>query len=305
MWQRNCAAMQYEISHADLALVLALVRGRTLARAAELLQVDVSTVFRSIRRLEAALGTALFEKNRRGYMPTDTAQAMAEQAEHAELALAAARVALQQGQQVVSGTVRLTCTDAVLHSLLLPALARFMPHYPAITLELATSNAFANLSRRDADIALRLTNTPPEHLIGRCLGSADYVICGRPEFRQALEHSPASVPWISPDDSMPEHTSVIWRKQAFPAVVPRYRCSSMSAVSQLVAAGLGVAAVTDFAARGLEGVVRLSEPLIGCRTDLWLLTRADCRALRSVQTLLEALAPLLREALLPNGFAPQ
>lgn len=291
--------MQYEITHADLALVLALVRGRTLARAAELLHVDISTVFRSIRRLEAALGTALFEKNRRGYIATDTAQAMAEQAEHAELALAAARVALRQGEQVVSGTVRLTCTDAVLHSLLLPALARFMSQYPAITLELATSNAFANLSRRDADIALRLTNTPPEHLIGRCLGSADYVICGRPEFREALEHNPASVPWISPDDSMPDHTSVIWRKQAFPGVVPRYRCSSMSAVSQLVAAGLGVAAVTDFTVRGLEGVTRLSEPLIGCRTDLWLLTRPDCRALRSVQTLLEALAPLLHEALLP------
>ncbi|EPN69647.1 LysR family transcriptional regulator, partial [Pseudomonas syringae pv. actinidiae ICMP 19079] len=170
-------ATQYEINHADLALVLALVRGRTLARAAELLQVDISTVFRSIRRLEASLGAALFEKNRRGYIPTDTAQAMAEQAEYAELALAAARVALQQGEHVISGTVRLTCTDAVLHSLLLPALAGFMPQYPALTLELATSNAFANLSRRDADIALRLTNTPPEHLIGRCLGRAEYVIC--------------------------------------------------------------------------------------------------------------------------------
>ncbi|EPN38219.1 LysR family transcriptional regulator, partial [Pseudomonas syringae pv. actinidiae ICMP 18807] len=108
-------ATQYEINHADLALVLALVRGRNLARAAELLQVDISTVFRSIRRLEASLGAALFEKNRRGYIPTDTAQAMAEQAEHAELALAAARVALQQGEHVISGTVRLTCTDAVLH----------------------------------------------------------------------------------------------------------------------------------------------------------------------------------------------
>lgn len=178
--------MQYEITHADLSLVLALVRGRTLARAADLLHVDISTVFRSIRRLESALGAALFEKNRRGYIPTDAAQAMAEQAEHAEQALAAARIALQQGEQVVSGTVRLTCTDAVLHSLLLPTLADFMPQYPALTLELATSNAFANLSRRDADIALRLTNTPPEHLIGRCLGSADYFICGRPEYHDAL-----------------------------------------------------------------------------------------------------------------------
>ena len=289
--------MQYEITHADLSLVLALVRGRTLARAADLLQVDVSTVFRSIRRLEAALGAALFEKNRRGYIPTDTAQAMAEQAERAEQALAAARIALQQGEQVVSGTVRLTCTDAVLHSLLLPALADFMPQYPALTLELATSNAFANLSRRDADIALRLTNTPPEHLIGRCLGSADYFVCGRPEYREALTQNPASIPWISPDDSMPDHTSVMWRKQAFPGVLPSYRCSNMSAVSQLVAAGLGVAALTGFTVEGLGAVERLSGPLEGCRTDLWLLTRPDCRALRSVQTLLEALAPRLRAAL--------
>ncbi|QQQ52857.1 LysR family transcriptional regulator [Pseudomonas syringae] len=289
--------MQYEISHADLSLVLALVRGRTLARAADLLQVDVSTVFRSIRRLETALGAALFEKNRRGYIPTDTAKAMAEQAERAEQALAAARIALQQGEQVVSGTVRLTCTDAVLHSLLLPALADFMPQYPALTLELATSNAFANLSRRDADIALRLTNTPPEHLIGRCLGSADYFVCGRPEYREALTQNPASLPWISPDDSMPDHTSVIWRKQAFPGVLPSYRCSNMSAVSQLVAAGLGVAALTGFTVEGLGAVERLSGPLEGCRTDLWLLTRPDCRALRSVQTLLEALAPRLRAAL--------
>ncbi|WP_116827636.1 LysR family transcriptional regulator [Pseudomonas syringae] len=289
--------MQYEITHADLSLVLALVRGRTLARAADLLQVDVSTVFRSIRRLEAALGAALFEKNRRGYIPTDTAQAMAEQAERAEQALAAARIALQQGEQVVSGTVRLTCTDAVLHSLLLPALADFMPQYPALTLELATSNAFANLSRRDADIALRLTNTPPEHLVGRCLGSADYFICGRPEYRKALTQNPASIPWISPDDSMPDHTSVIWRRQTFPGVLPSYRCSSMSAVSQLVAAGLGVAALTGFTVEGLGAVERLSGPLEGCRTELWLLTRPDCRALRSVQTLLEALAPRLRAAL--------
>ena len=163
--------MQYQISHADLSLVLALVRGRSLAKAADLLRVDVSTVFRSIRRMEAALGTALFVKSRKGYIPTGTAQALAEQAERAEQALDAARVALEHGEQVVSGTVRLTCTDAVLHSLLLPALADFMPAYPALSLELATSNTFANLSRRDADLALRLTNSPPEHLVGRCLGS--------------------------------------------------------------------------------------------------------------------------------------
>ncbi|WNW11892.1 LysR family transcriptional regulator [Pseudomonas sp. DTU_2021_1001937_2_SI_NGA_ILE_001] len=289
--------MQYEINHNDLSLVLALVRGRSLARAAELLQVDISTVFRSIRRLESALGNALFEKSRRGYVPTDAAQAIAEQAERAEQALGAARMALRQGEQVVSGTVRLTCTEAVLHSLMLPALARFMPNYPALNLELATSNNFANLSRRDADIALRLTDTPPEHLVGRHLGDTAYVICGRPDFRQALEKEPTSVPWVAPDDSMPDHVSVIWRERTWPSIVPRYRCSSMSAVSELVSAGLGVAALTDFTARDLQGVEALSAPLEGCNTGVWLLTRPDCRALRSVQTLFDELTPLLREAL--------
>jgi DNA-binding transcriptional LysR family regulator len=81
---------------------------------------------------------------------------------------------------------------------------------------MGTSNTFANLSRRDADIALRLTNTPPEHLVGRCLGSTSYVICGRPELRERLDSSPTSVPWIAPDDSMQDHATVVWRNQQYP-----------------------------------------------------------------------------------------
>jgi len=296
--QAERALMQYQISHADLSLVLALERGRSLAKAAELLKVDVSTVFRSVRRLESALGTALFIKSRKGYLPTDTAQALAEQAERAEQALEAARIALTSGEQVVSGTVRLTCTEAVLHSLLLPALASFMPGYPALSLELGTSNTFANLSRRDADIALRLTNTPPEHLVGRCLGSTSYVICGRPEWRERLAQAPTSVPWITPDDSMQDHPTVVWRNQQYPGLVPRYQCSGMSTLAQLASTGMGVAAVADYMVSSLPGVEALSGPLPGCDTQLWLLTRPDCRALRSVQTLFEELTPRLRDALL-------
>lgn len=283
--------MQYQIDHTDLSLVLALVRGRSLARAAELLQVDVSTVFRAVRRLEAALGVALFEKSRRGYEPSETAQALAEQAERAEQALDAARVALEQGKQVVSGTVRLTCTDAVLSSLLLPALARFMPNYPALSLELVTSNDFANLSRRDADLALRLTNQPPEHLVGRRLAKVSYVVCAGDDGQDRSDLARQS--WIAPDESMPDHATVLWRLHDLPGVMPSYRCSSMYAVAQLTRAGLGVAALPDFILRNQQDLRALSAPLPGCDTELWLLTRPDCRALRSVQTLFEELSEAL------------
>lgn len=287
------AATHYQIDYPDLSLILALVRGGTLARAAALLRVDVSTVFRAVRRLEAALGQTLFEKNRAGYLPTSLASNLAQQAERAEQALEAARIGVEQGGEVISGTVRLTCTDSVLQGLLLPALAQFMPGYPALTLELSTSNDFANLSRRDADIALRLTKTPPEHLVGRCLGTVNYQVCASAGFaRQYDGHELADLPWIAPDDFLPDHPSVVWRREHLPGVRPSYRCNSMLSVTELVRAGLGVAALPDFLLG--DGLQPLGPALAGRDTALWLLTRPDCRALRSVVTLFDELGRHVR-----------
>ncbi|WP_256562622.1 MULTISPECIES: LysR family transcriptional regulator [unclassified Pseudomonas] len=289
------AQTHYRLDYPDLALVLALVRGGSLARAAALLKVDVSTVFRAVRRLEAALGQALFEKSRVGYLPTTLARTLAEQAECAELALEAARIGVEQGGEVISGTVRLTCTDSVLHALLLPALAHFMPTYPALTLELSTSNDFANLSRRDADIALRLTRSPPEHLVGRRLGVVSYRVCASASYGQSNDTDDLTqLNWIAPDDFLPDHPTVAWRRQHLPGVRPSYRCNSLLAVTELVRAGLGVAALPDFLIEPAAGIVPLSETLEGCDTSLWLLTRPDCRALRSVVTLFDELAQAIR-----------
>ncbi|WP_375140106.1 LysR family transcriptional regulator [Pseudomonas sp. IPO3779] len=287
------AATHYQIDYPDLSLILALVRGGTLARAAALLRVDVSTVFRAVRRLEAALGQTLFEKSRAGYLPTTLATTLAEQAERAEQALEAARVGVEQGGEVISGTVRLTCTDSVLQALVLPALAQFMPGYPALTLELSTSNDFANLSRRDADIAVRLTKAPPEHLVGRCLGTVSYRVCASADY--ACQHTGADLAalnWIAPDDFLPDHPTVTWRRQQLPGVMPAYRCNSMVSVTELVRAGLGVAALPDYLLGA--GLQPLSPPLVGHDTALWLLTRPDCRALRSVVTLFDQLGQHVR-----------
>ncbi|MBV6752285.1 LysR family transcriptional regulator [Pseudomonas chlororaphis] len=297
------APLHCRLEHADLSLILALVRGRSLARAAGLLRVDVSTVFRSVRRLEAALGRELFEKSRAGYLPTSLAQSLAEQAERAEQALEAACVSIEQGGEVISGTVRLTCTDSVLQTLLLPALARFMPSYPALTLELSTSNDFANLNRRDADIALRLTDSPPEHLLGRRLGAVSYRVCASPGYLSAVAVEDLDrLAWIAPDDFLPDHPSVSWRRQRFPGVLPSYRCNSMLSVAELARAGLGIAVLPDFMLGEPQGLQPLAEVPSSYDTALWLLTRPDCRALRSVVALFDELARAIR--LGPGAEAP-
>ena len=289
------AAVHYQLDYPDLVLILALVRGGSLARAASLLKVDVSTVFRGVRRLEGALGQALFEKSRAGYLPTGLARTLAEQAERAEQALEAARVGVEQGGEVVSGTVRLTCTDSVLHALLLPALKQFMPRYPALTLELSTSNDFANLSRRDADIALRLTRSPPEHLVGRQLAAVSYRICASVDYLQSVDAQDLSrLSWIAVDDFLPDHPTVTWRRQHLPGVQPAYRCNSMLAVTELVRAGRGVAGLPDLLIGPAQGMYPLGAWLAGHDRSLWLLTRPDCRDLRSVVTLFDQLARAIR-----------
>jgi DNA-binding transcriptional LysR family regulator len=288
----NIAVAQYRLSQDDLELVLALVRGGSLARAADLLSVDVSTVFRAIRKLEKRLGAMLFDKARAGYLPTDLARAMANHAEQAEAALASARRVVEGERDVVHGTVRLTCTDSVLHGLLVPALRRFMPDYPLLTLELVTSNDFANLSRHDADVALRLTTTPPPHLVGRSLGDVPYLLCAPAGW--SADVAIEAAPWIAPDDFLPDHATVAWRRQRYPGVQPRYRCNSILSVRQLIEAGQGIGALPSFLALANPAVQVLGEPLPACTTALWMLTRPDCRSLRSVSVLFEQLARHVR-----------
>jgi DNA-binding transcriptional LysR family regulator len=168
-----------------------------------------------------------------------------------------------------------------------------MPAYPALTLELSTSNDFANLSRRDADIALRLTSKPPEHLVGRCLGRVAYQVCASSDYvRRHAGRELAELTWIAPDDFLPDHPTVAWRREHLPGVRPGYRCNSMQSVTELVRAGLGVAALPDFLMS--DGLQPLGPALAGHDTALWLLTRPDCRALRSVVTLFDELGQHVR-----------
>ncbi|GGM12025.1 LysR family transcriptional regulator [Pseudomonas asuensis] len=282
--------MHNRLDYSDLALILALVRGGSLSRAAERLRVDVSTVFRSIRRLEASLGSELFEKKRTGYMPTPTALLLADQAERAEHALDSARASLACAE-ASAGTVQLTCTESVLESLVAPALADVLPAYPQLTLEITTSDSFANLSRRDADIALRLTKIPPEHLVGRCLGEVSYVLCGQASYLdQVKDRSWDTLTWVSLDDSFNDHPTITWRQHHYPNLVPRYRCQSIHAVTQLVRSGLGVAILPHFVVQADPELYPLSPPLANCDSELWILIRADGRVLQPVHTLYRALS---------------
>ena len=289
------ASTQYKLSAADLETVLALVRSGTLADAGERLGVDASTVFRALQRIERGLGQALFERSRSGYQALELAQALAEHAEQLEISLESARSAAQLQPDQVSGTLRITSTDTVLHALVAPALKDLRAVHPQLAYELHTGNELANLTRRDADIAVRATKRPPQHLVGKHVGPIRVALFGgkKGSIKRYSDVEAGKALWVATDDALPEHPSVLWRKRHFPKVLPHYKVNSILTVMELVALGLGVGVLPLFLAQSQPNLIQLTEVIDECQTELWILTHPESRHLRRVSTVYGHLARTL------------
>ncbi|MBI3382051.1 MAG: LysR family transcriptional regulator [Aquabacterium sp.] len=286
------AKMQYKLTAGDLAFLLALVRTGTLAAAGERLGVDGSTVFRALQRAEQGLGVRLFERTRSGYQASELALELAGHAERAEAALESARSAAQASPGQVCGTVKITTTDTVLHALVAPALKPLQAAHPLLSYELVAGNELASLTRRDADIAVRATRRPPAHLVGKHVGPirVGLFTARKGGLKSFDAKAAATASWIAPDDALPEHPSVLWRKKHFPMVQPRYRVNSILTVAELVGQGMGIGLLPLFLAHARSDLRQLGGEIEACQTELWLLTHTDTRHLRRVSAVYGHLA---------------
>jgi DNA-binding transcriptional LysR family regulator len=289
------ARTQYALTAPDLEVLLALVRGGTLAQAAARLSADTSTVFRSVQRIEKSLGQRLFERTRQGYLPSDAMAEIARHAERIEAELEAARAAAMTPNGEVTGRVRLTTTDSVLRGLVLPCLPALASQHPQLQLELRSANELVSLTRRDADLALRAAPKAPEHLIGRHLGPIRFVACGAKSLATARRRKPLDQhDWIAPDEAMPEHPSVRWRRKHLPKLAPRHLVDGIVSVVDAIKAGLGVGVVPLFMLDSEPQLVALSEPLEGCESQLWLLAHPESRHLRRIAAVYQHFAQSIR-----------
>ena len=184
--------------------------------------------------------------------------------------------------------MRISTTDTLLHGVLMPALKPLAAAHPLLAFEITASHELASLSKRDADIALRATSTPPGHVVGKRLGTIRVAVFG-PRTRGKAPDL-ATSPWIAPDEALPQHQGVLWRKRHLPAVSPRYQVNSILSVAEGIAAGLGVGVLPLFLARGRNDLVQLTEPLADAETQLWLLTHPESRHLRRIATVSQHLA---------------
>ncbi len=166
----------------NLRVLLAVLRGGSLAAAARALKVDETTIGRRVKALERSLGTRLFDRTAQGLVPTEAADAIRSAAEGAEAAVPDMHQKVLGSDLRPSGFVRITATETLSSQFLIPALGSFHDRYPDIRVEVFTGYVALDVARGEADIAVRAQPPVGNHLVSRRLGTVVTALYAAPAY---------------------------------------------------------------------------------------------------------------------------
>ncbi|HQA08822.1 LysR family transcriptional regulator [Zoogloea sp.] len=261
----------------DLRFLVEIGRSATLAAAARHLKVDQTTVARRLRALEDALGTPLFERSDGHWRPTGVGADVLERAMRIEEDVAGLARLAEAGAQAVSGVVRLTAVGAIVGDYLVPRLPGLYARHPELVVELIASNDNLNVSRREADIAIRLARPESGDFLIRKLADVGFAVYG-----PAQPDPTRSNDWVTYDDELAHTPEMRWLAGQLAGGRVRLRSNKLAGLLGAVAVGIGRAVLPCFLADATPGLVRESGPQPVLSRDLWLLVHPDARRLPRV-----------------------
>jgi DNA-binding transcriptional LysR family regulator len=273
-----------ELDWDDFRLVKAIADAGGLTGAAATLSVNHSTVFRRLGQIEEQMGLPLFERRKTGYMATPAGEEMASLAARMDedVTSFARRIA---GRDIApSGEVRITTTDTLFLHFLIPVFAAFRKVHPQIRLDIVIGNQALNLSRRDADVAIRASDSPPDTLVGRRVASLCWAIYGRASDADPLTQTDATdaaalfeKTWVTLGDTLGHVKAARYVRDRVAPERIGLKTSAVLGLAEAIEAGLGIGPLPCFIGDTRPGLTRMLPPNPDFSTGLWILTHPDLR----------------------------
>ncbi len=279
----------------DLRVFAEIAATGSIRSAARGLQLNPSTVSRRLAALEEALNVRLFERHPEGLKLTVAgleAQGLAAQMGGQ---MQAFQRRLAGKEQRLAGSVRVTTAEATA-SLVSEGLARCVRLHGELHIELVVSDQMADLDRHESEVALRMADSPSEHLVGRRLGTAAVALYAA---RSYLERRSGSVPltqhdWVEWPDYVRHKKAFRWLDEHYPRRHVVLKANSSGAVRSAVQAGVGVAPLSCVQAEADPWLVRLQHLPEDCGTPVWLVTHPDMRSAPRVRAVMDCIAEQLQ-----------
>lgn len=280
-------------------IVMAVADGGSAVAAAKNLGVNASTVLRRIARFEEENNVRLFERRQTGYTPTVEGAAIVEAARRIE------NNVVEIGRDIfgrdlrLEGKLTVTTTDTFLHTLLGPHLAAFRALHPRITIEVTVTNTRLNLTRQDADVAIRASRKPPESLIGQRVSAVGFAVYALPALLTDLPSRPSlrdcrDLPWVGIGETLAGSPIGGWLEGNVPRQSIVMTADTFSAIRDCTVAGCGLAVLPCCMGDREAGLQRITPPVPEMETSLWILTHADLRGAARVKAFTEYVFRALR-----------
>ncbi|MFT5114704.1 MAG: DNA-binding transcriptional LysR family regulator [Parasphingorhabdus sp.] len=281
----------------DLRFFLAIARQGTLTGAGKILGVSQPTVSRRLESLEGQLKTRLFDHSRLGYELTSAGLDLFETTQKLEQDVAEVQRRIYGEDQNLTGGLRITCTEIFLNGFLTPFIWKFSKRHPDIELSILCTQSQLNLSRNDADLAIRFTRHPPENLVGHNLAGVAYAIYAAKDCI-GTQYDPAdrdSWEWIGVHDEM--HNRMLFQS-VLPKIQFKHRIDDMSAMQSMVQCGLGVSVLPCYIADRDPLLQRLHPDILSESTiSLWVLHHPDVRRVYRLRLFVKFLKDLIKDDL--------
>lgn len=283
----------------DLKYLLALHRTGTLPEAARRAGVNETTVARRLKRLEGTVGTRLFLKNNAGrYELSEQGRAVLHHAENAEQEITALRDRLGQISKAMSKTVRITSVPAIINRILIPELHRLQSTNPDLTLELIPDARNVDLSRREADLALRFARPQKG---GHAIKAQKIATLAFDVFASSdvPDEDIPSLPWIGIAEAFSTLPQAKWietlRKNSETSA-SNLSVGDIDTAIEAAASKLGLAVIPSaIGARDTRlRAVSLNLAVPKMERDVWLLTHIDQTDLPSIKAVKDWLSEAFR-----------
>jgi DNA-binding transcriptional LysR family regulator len=268
----------------DLRTFLAIARHGTLSAAARALGVTQPTLGRRLAAMEARMGARLLQRMPGRFVLTPLGETILGKAERIEAEVLAAERAISGRDVTLSGTVRLTTVDTLAARIITPALVALQAEHPGIAIELIPDTRAFSLSKREADIAVRMSRFEGNSIFAKRIGAIAmglYVAQTRP-----ADAPPKLVTVLDDQSHLPEAQ---WLRAAYPDAEPAFQSNSREAHLWATKCGAGVAALARYRADEEPDLRRIPTQGGDLVRDVWLGVHSDMRHMPRIRTVLTAI----------------
>lgn len=268
----------------DLKFFIAVCRTGSVRAAGQELGVNHATVSRRINNFEQSLGERLFERTQSGYVRTRLGDEIYNEASYLEDRLNSVERKIIGNDDNLVGEIRVTMPELLGQHLLIEGIAQFASLHPNIDIQIIGTLKTLNLANREADVAFRICDEPPEYLIGRKLAT----------IHRACYMARKDLPKLKDPNWLPNQNWIGWTDKErrpigkiareYPKFISKHKIANSDFQMLACANGMGISIVPCLMGDANTDLVRIPPYTSEAKNQLWVLSHPDLRKNAKIQT---------------------